>query len=259
MTTHKEVYNDIIYLIENNKIREAHLLFNQNIRLIHHMNDIVYLAFKNNKFDVGKELIKFNFVIHNQGYKYNYSPFDFFCNVCKNEYMNILFIIIEDSYFWNKDKVIFEPEYKQTPKQWLIATAGYILCTLNKVKSLEILCNKYKITKFDADQSKFFEIASKYNYEELLNFLINRYGSVVYDHSNGICETSLYDLPTYDGRRMPIIDDIQNITVGNPMYLDSNKNNNISVENPMYTEMTKTINKFQSIDNPLYITKFNNK
>ncbi len=259
MMAHKEVYNDIIYLIENNKIREANLLFNQNIRRIHHMNDIVYLAFNKNKFNVGKELIKFNFIIRNQGYQYNYSPFDFFCHVCKNDYLDILFIIIEDSYFWNKDKVIFEPEYKQTPRQWLIATAGYILCTLNKVKSLEILCKKYNITKFDADQSKFFEIASKHNHEELMNFLINKYGSILYESKNGICETSLYDIPTYDGRRMPIIDEIQNIAIGNPMYLDYNKNNNLSLENPMYSEMTKTNNKLQSIDNPLYNSKFNNK
>ncbi len=246
---YNQINQQIIYLIENNKIREANLLFNQNVRRIHHMNDIVYLAFKNNKFNVGKELIKFNFVIRNQGYQYNYSPFDFFCHVCKNDYLDILFIIIEDPYFWNKDRIIFEPEYKQTPKQWLIATAGYILCTLNKVKSVEILCDKYNITKFDADQSKFFEIASKHNHEELMNFLINKYGSILYESKNGICETSLYDLPIFDGinnKRIPMIDEINN-------------KHNISIENPMYTVMTKTNNKLQSIDNPLYNSKFNNK
>jgi hypothetical protein len=252
MTTYKEVYNDIIFLIENNKIREAHLLFNQNIKRIHHMNDIVYLAFQNNKFSIGKELIKFTFIIRNQGYQYNYSPFDFFCHICKNDYTDILFIIIDDPYFWTKDKVIFEPEYKQTPKQWLIATAGYILCSLNKVKSLELLCNKYNITKFDADQSKFFEIASKHNYEELLNFLIRRYGSIVYEPINGIRESSLYDLPTFDGRRIPIVDEINNMSIENPMYIEMTKtNNNMSIENPMYIEMTKTNNNI-SIENPMY-------
>ena len=218
MTTHKEVYNDIIYLIEKNKIIEAQILFSQNIRRIHHMNDIIYLAFCTNKFDVGKELIKFNFIIKNQGYEYNYSPFDFFCHVCKNDYIDILFKIIEDPYFWNKDKVIFEPEYKQTPRQWLIATAGYILCSLNKVKSVEFLCDKYNITKFDAEQTHFFKIATKNNYEELLQFLIKRYKYYTTSEQNNNRETSLYDVP-----------DLYN-------YIDNDtKMTNISIDNPMYS------------------------
>jgi hypothetical protein len=248
MNTNEEIIN----LIENNKIREAYLLFSQNIRRMHHMNDIVYLAFSNNKFNVGKELINFNFIINNQGYQYNYSPFDFFCHVCKNDYIDILFKIIEEPYFWNKDRIIFEPEYKQTPRQWLIATAGYILCSLNKVKSVELLCDKYNITKFDADQSKFFDIAAKNNFEELINFLVNRYGSIIYEPMNGICETSLYDLPTFDRMRKPIVDEINNvpnISVGNPMYLDSNKNDQI------YQSVNKNNN--MSIDNPLYNAFYN--
>jgi hypothetical protein len=232
MTTHKEVYNDIIYLIETNKLREAQVLYNQNIRRIHHMNNIVYLAFNNNKFDVGKELIKFNFIIRNQGYEYNYSPFDFFCHVCKNDYIEILFKIIEDPYFWNKDRIIFEPLYQQTPKQWLIATASYILCNLNKVRSLELLCDKYNITKFDADQTHFFKIASKNNFEELLNFLINRYGSIIYEPVGGVFETSLYDVPCTAN-----INNKQSLSVCNPMYLDTIDKNNIElkgVNNPIY-------------------------
>jgi hypothetical protein len=227
-------YEEIINLIETNKIREAQFLFNKNIRYIHHMNDIIYLCFNNNKFDIGKELIKFNFIINNQGYQYNYSPFDFFCHICKNDYTDILFKIIEDPYFWNKDRVIFEPEYKQTPRQWLIATAGYIFCNLNKVHSLELLCNKYNITKFDADKSRFFDIAVKNNFEELIKFLIDRYGSIIYEPQvGGGYNTSLYDIPNYDSKRTTFnnevknISNISNMSIGNPMYLDSDKSDKL--------------------------------
>lgn len=247
MSGHKEVYNDIIYLIENNKIREANILFNQHIKRIHHMNDIVYLAFSKNKYDVGKQLIKFNFPIRNQGYEYFYSPFDLFCHVCKYNHVDLLFNIIEDSYFWTKDRVIFEPKYKQSPKQWLIATAGYILCNLNNVKSIKLLCEKYNITKFDADQSNFFEIASKNNFEELLNFLINRYGFVTYE-SNEICETSLYDLPIFDGMRKPTYDEINklDLSVGNPMYLHN------TISDDTYQQSNKNNIELKGIDNALY-------
>ncbi len=208
----------IIQLVQLNKIQEARLLFAQHIRKTNQMNQIVYSTFQTNNDNVGKQIIGFNFVINNQGFKYNYSPFDFFCFVCKNEYLDILFKIIEDSYFWNKDKVIFEPEFQQTPRQWLIATAGYILCSLNKIKSLEILCVKYNITKFDAEQTKFFEIASEKNYDDLLEFLINRYGNLTTEeyesnpqtkfqsYSQFICESSLYD--------------VSKLSIDNPMYIE---------------------------------------
>ncbi len=214
----------IIGLVGMKQIQEAKQLFIHYITRISQMNNIICMAFSNNRDDIGKEIIKFNFIINNQGFKYNYSPFDFFCYVCKNEYLDILFRIIEDSYFWTKDKVIFEPEYEQTPRQWLIATACYIMCTLNKVKSLEILCDKYKITKFDAEQTKFFEIATKNNFEELFNFLVNRYGYTT-EQNNGICETSLYDIAKL----------YKNNSIDNPMYIQSNPVNN-SIDNPMYIQ-----------------------
>lgn len=258
MNTNEEIIN----LIELNKIREAHLLFNQNIRRIHHMNDIVYLCFNNNKFDIGKELIKFNFIINNQGFQYNYSPFDLFCHVCKNDYIDILFKIIEDPYFWNKDRVIFEPEYKQTPRQWLIATAGYIFCNLNKVQSLKLLCNNYNITKFDAEQTHFFTIATKNNYEELINFLVDRYGSIIYETVSGVvCETSLYDIPNYDYKRIDFneIKNISNMSIENPMYLDSHKSNQSYQSVNKSNKSNKNTLHLNGIDNPLYDAKFNNK
>ena len=85
-----------------------------------------------------------------------------------------------------------------------------------------------------------------------MNSLVNRYGSIIYEPMNGICETSLYDLPTFDRMRKPIVDEINNvpnISVGNPMYLDSNKNDQI------YQSVNKNNNMSidnMSIDNPLY-------
>jgi hypothetical protein len=244
-----QIYEKIINYIDINKIPQANFLFNKNILKIKHMNELVFLAFEVNKDEVGKEIIKLNFMINNQGYRYSYSPFDFFCFICKNDHIEILFRIIEDSYFWKKDKVIFEPEYNQTDKQWLIATAGYIMCSLNKVKSLEKLCDKYNITKFDADKTHFFEIADKNNFEELFQFLINRYGrTVVYDTTK-YYESSLYDLPIFDGITL---DKPKTISLDNPMYAinskTKSKNNielnnisldNISLDNPMYTELNK--------------------
>ncbi len=237
-----QIYEEIIKYLETNKSSQANFLFNKNILKVKHMNDLVFHAFKSNKDEVGKEIIKFNFMINNQGYRYSYSPFDFFCFVCKNDYLEILYRIIEDSYFWKKDKVIFEPEFKQTDRQWLIATAGYIMCSLNKVHTLNKLCNKYNITKFDADKTHFFEIAEKNNFEELSQFLINRYGrTVMYDKSE-FCETSLYDLPTFDGI---VFNKPKNISVENPMYAINSKTknnseiNNISLDNPMYIELNK--------------------
>jgi hypothetical protein len=226
--THNE---KIIDLINIKQFQEAKQLFAYYITRISQMNNIVYMAFNNNQDDIGKEIIKFNFIINNQGYKYNYSPFDFFCYVCKNEYLDILFRIIEDSYFWTKDKVIFEPEFEQTPRQWLIATASYIMCTLNKINSLEILCDKYKITKFDAEQTKFFEVANKNNFGELFNFLVNRYGynDYITEEQNAICETSLYYIPELYKK---------NNSLDNPMYIQSNPVNN-SIDNPMYMQNQK--------------------
>ena len=117
------IYTEIIKLIEIKQISQAYFLFKLNIRKINHMDELLLCAFNSNKDEIGKEIIKFNFIIKNQSYEYNYSPFKFFCFICKNEHKDILLRIIEDSYFWNKDKVIFEPELEQTPKQWLIATA----------------------------------------------------------------------------------------------------------------------------------------
>jgi hypothetical protein len=210
---------EIINLIELNKIQQAKLNFMQYIVRPSHMNNIVYTAFQNNKDDIGKQIINFNFVMNNQGFKYNYSPFDFFCYICKNEYLEILFRIIEDSYFWNKDKIIFEPEFQQTPRQWLIATAGYIMCSLNKLKSLEIICDKYNITKFDADKTNFFEIASKNNFEEMFTFLVNKYGNYQTVEYRGKSESVLYDVP-----RQVIID----------YYCTVSKNKTKAIDNPMY-------------------------
>ncbi len=243
----------IINLISNNKIQEAKQIFAFNIKRISQMNNLIYTAFLNKEDSIGKEIIRFGFMINNQGFHYHYSPFDFFCYVCKNDYLEILFRIIEDSYFWNKDKVIFEPEHKQSPRQWLIATAGYIMCTLNKIKSLEILCDKYNITKFDAQETHFFEVATKSKYEDLFTFLVNRYG-IYSDEYNGICETSLYDVPKYYKKGNSVQNQMymgnQNLSIENPMYMENkiNKRNNdydytipnIPVENPMYME-TKTI------------------
>jgi hypothetical protein len=243
--------NKIINLLEQNKIQEAKLYFIQYILRPSQMNNIVYNAFQNNKDNIGKQIINFNFIMNNQGYKYNYSPFDFFCYVCKNEYLEILFRIIEDSYFWNKDKIIFEPEFQQTPRQWLIATAGYIMCSLNKLKSLEIICDKYNITKFDADKTKFFEIASKNNFEEIFTFLINKYGNYQTVEYKGFSETSLYDVP------QQVIIDYYTPIFKNKDYIFSNTSEKPkTIDNPMYS--TQYQNKtgdnsiVNSIDNPLY-------
>jgi hypothetical protein len=240
------------------------------------MNNIVHYAFQNNKDDMGKEIINFNFVVNNQGFRYNYSPFDFFCFVCKNEHLEILFRIIEDTYFWKKDKIIFEPEFDQTPRQWLIATAGYIFCTINKIKSLELLCDKYNITKFDADKTHFFEVANKNNSEELFEFLINRYGrTVLVDYQyDGIYETSLYNLPNFNKHNENLLythnenlvyTQVSKSHHNNP---NSNSNTNLSIDNKLYMELpninsndnsNKNLNKNQSFDNKLYIQLNNNK
>jgi hypothetical protein len=230
-----KIYDEIIKLIEVKYMTSAYVLFYEQIRKINHMDELILYAFNSNKDGIGKEILNFNFVIKTQGYEYNYSPFNFFCFICKIEHKNILLRIIEDSYFWKKDKVIFEPELEQTPKQWLIATAGYIMCSLNKIKSLELLCDTYNITKFDAEESRFFEIAAKNNLEELMSFLINRYGFYTPVEKNGICETSLYDVPEYyrNGK-----------SLDNPMYMDFYKSKVIKqdmngVNNPMYSFIKK--------------------
>ena len=210
-----KVYEEIIKLIEIKHMTQAYVLFKKHIIDINHMNELILYAFSLNKDEIGKEIIKFEYIIKNQGYEYNYSPFNFFCFICKNEHKidhkTILFRIIEDSYFWKKDKVIFEPELKQTPKQWLIATTGYIMCSLNKIKSLELLCDKYNITKFDAEESNFFVIAAKNNFNELLSFLINRYSYYTTVENKKICETSLYDIPDLY---------TENRSYSNPMYME---------------------------------------
>lgn len=235
----------IINLLEENRIQEARTYFLQYIKRPSQMNNLVFSAFKNNKDDIGKQIINFNFVMNNQGYKYNYSPFDFFCYICKNEYLDILFKIIEDTYFWNKDKVIFEPEFTQTPRQWLIATAGYIMCSLNKLKSLDLICDKYNITKFDADKSHFFEIAIKNNFEDLFKFLVDKFGNYQTVEYKGICETSLYDVP-----RQVLID------YYTPIFKNKDYKMPIKVppaiDNPMYVTQNDIKSKNNSIDNPLY-------
>jgi hypothetical protein len=242
---------EIINLLEQNNIRQAKLNFIQYILRPSQMNNIIYNTFQNNKDNIGKQIINFNFVMNNQGFKYNYAPFDFFCYVCKNEYLEILFRIIEDSYFWNKDKIIFEPEFQQTPRQWLIATAGYIMCSLNKLKSLEIICDKYNITKFDADKTKFFEIASKNKFEEIFTFLVNKYGNYQTVEYRGKSETSLYDVPRQ------VIIDYYSPVFKNKDYIVSNKSEK-GIDNPMYITQNQNQNETKnnpivnSIDNPLY-------
>jgi hypothetical protein len=235
------IYTEIIKLIEIKQMSQSYVLFKSNIKKVNHMDELLLCAFNKNFDEIGKEIIKFNFIIRNQNYEYNYSPFNFFCFICKNEHKEILLRIIEDTYFWKKDKVIFEPELEQTPKQWLIATAGYIMCSLNKIKSLELLCDKYNITKFDAEESRFIETAAKNNFEELMSFLINRYGFYTLVEKNGICETSLYDVPKYYR---------EGTSLNNPMYMDyyktkvkivenNNGVNNNGVTNPIYTFIKK--------------------
>ncbi len=230
-----KIYDEIIQLIEIKYMTSAYVLFYEQIRKIDHMDELILYAFNSNKDEIGKQIINFNFIIRRQGYEYNYSPFNFFCFICKIEHKDILLRIIEDSYFWKKDKVIFEPELEQTPKQWLIATAGYIMCSLNKIRTVELLCDKYNITKFDAEESRFFEIAAKNNLEELMSFLINRYGFYTPVVKNGICETSLYDVPENyrEGK-----------SLDNPMYMEFYKSKVIKqdiygVNNPLYTFIKK--------------------
>ena len=238
--------NEIIKLLEEKKNYEARQLFMRHILRPSQMATLVHTAFQRNKDNIGKEIINFNFVMNNQGFKYNYSPFDFFCFICKNEELDILFRIIDDEYFWNKDKVIFEPEYKQTPRQWLISTAGFIMCQLNKIKSLEILCDKYNITKFDAQQSQFFYIADKNKFEDLFTFLVTRYGTTFTNYEsveyNTVAETSLYDLPIFP-KRIPVIDQILYTPIhkNSNSNANSNANSNIkSIDNPMYQEIKKS-------------------
>ncbi len=216
---------EIIELLERKNLDSAKRLFIQTIKTQEDMFDIVYKAFFLHKDIIGKQIIDFKFIIstRNNNIRY-YSPYNFFCTICNNNELNILFRIIDDEYFWKKNSVIFDPGYSQTPRQWLIATAGYIFCTQNNISSLEILCNRYNITKFDAEKTHFFEVASNNNSDELFNFLINRYGNYVTNESNNIAETSLYDIPKYN--------DNSN-AVNNPMY-QINKNINNSIENPIY-------------------------
>jgi hypothetical protein len=247
-----EHYDKIIKLIEENKIYDAKKIFMIYVLRPSQMSTLVHRSFQRNKDMVGKEIIKFNFVINNQGFKYNYSPFDFFCYICKNEDLEILFKIIEDDYFWNKDKVIFEPEYNQTPRQWLISTAGFIMCQLNKIKSLEILCEKYKITKFDAQESQFFYIADKNKFEDLFTFLVMRYGKETIEY-NIVRETSLYDLPIFP-KRMPSTDNIiYTVTNSNTNNTNNTKNLIRPVQNPMYLEPINNRDKSVSLNNPMYL------
>jgi hypothetical protein len=192
--------NKIINLIELNKLSEAKNLFRININTPDEMYNLVLEAFNLNKDTVGKEIINFKFAMRNRGFQYDFSPFDFFCFVCKNEHMEILYRIIEDEYFWKKDKVIFESEIDQTPKQWLIATTGYIYCSLNKISPLFEICDKYNITTFDAVQSNYFDIAQTNNYKELFEKLSDKYANYTKVIKNNIgtnnilYESSLYNI-----------------------------------------------------------------
>ncbi len=192
----------IIELLQLNNIYDARILFQQTIKTQEDMYELVYKAFSLKIDYIGKQLIDFNFIIsiRNNNVRY-YSPYNFFCSICKNNEIDILFRIIDDEYFWKKNNVTFDPEYNQTPRQWLIATAAYICCTQNNISTLEILCDKYNITKFDAEKTHFFEIATKNNNDELFNFLVNRYGNsiecITYEY-NHLAETSLYDIPKYN-------------------------------------------------------------
>lgn len=224
--------NQIITMIESNKMTEALHLFRMKINKPDEMFSIILEAFKNNKDDVGKKIINFKFAMRNRGFQYDFAPFDFFCYVCQNEHMDILFRIIEDEYFWKKDTVIFESDIYQTPKQWLIATAGYIYCSLNKILALELICDKYNITTFDAIQSMYFDVARSNNYKELLEYLIDRYQQYTkikkinndkndkndINHlnnlDNNIYESSLYNI--------------------NKTYYNYNYNDITAIENPMY-------------------------
>jgi hypothetical protein len=231
----------IFYLIESNKITEAKNLFRMNINTPDQMYNIVLEAFNLNKDTVGKEIINFKFAMKNRGFQYDFSPFDFFCYVCKNEHMDILFRIIEDEYFWNKDKVIFESNIDQTPKQWLIATAGYIYCSLNKIKSLDLICNKYNITTFDAVQSHFFDTARSNNYNELIQYLINRYkhytqiNKINKDRDNNeIYESSLYNFNKENSNGLYHIIKNDRDIIYQPPQNKSNDKIIDGIDNPMY-------------------------
>jgi len=239
--------NKIINFIELNRKTEGVHLFRMNINKPEEMFNIVLEAFKNNKDDVGKEIINFKFAMKNRGFQYDFSPFDFFCFVCQNELMDILFRIIEDEYFWKKDKIIFESEIDQTPKQWLIASAGYIYCSLNKISSLKLICDKYNITTFDAVQSMFFDVAISNNFKELLQYLTERYKHYtlvkkIYKDTKDLdmikYESSLYNMNkvTDNGLYYIIRNDEEKIYAVPEFKLNESKDNNeiIAIENPMY-------------------------
>ena len=190
--------NDIFNLIEIQNIYEAKKIFFDSIKILDDMNLIILYAYENNKDAIGKQIIYFKFPLKRQNHNYIFAPFDFFCYVCKNNYANILLRIIEDSYFWQKNNVIFEQEYQQTPKQWLISTSAYILACLNNVTVLETVCDKYNITYFDANKITIFDIAKKNNNAELTKFVNDRYliYAIPYINKNNniLSETSLYSL-----------------------------------------------------------------
>ena len=188
-----EKINIIFNYIQEYNIYEAKKIFFETIKTIDDMYLIILYAFQNNKDIIGKQIIDFKFQLKRNGEEYYFSPFDFFCYVCKNDYSEILFRIIEDSYFWQKNKVIFEQEYEQTPRQWLISTSAYICSILNKISLLKILCDKYNITYFDAKQITLFDIAKKNNNDELTKFLNERY--LTYQETV-LNESSLYAIPT---------------------------------------------------------------
>ena len=237
--------NKIINLIELNKITEAKHLFRMNINNPDEMYNLVYEAFKNNKDTVGKEIINFKFAMKNRGFQYDFAPFDFFCYVCQNEYIDLLFRLIEDEYFWNKDKIIFDSKIEQTPKQWLIATAGYIYCSLNKINGLKLICDKYNITTFDAVQSQFFDVARANNFNELLQYLIDRYKhysqiiKINKDNNDNkdnkkdikdnkiLYESSLYYIIKND---RDLIYEVPDFTLNNNI----NTNTSDGIDNPMY-------------------------
>ena len=199
--------SDIINLLQQHDIYQAKKIFFETIKTLDDMNRLILYTFENNKDTYGKMIIDFKFPIKRKEHNSDYSPFDFFCYVCKNDYSMILFRIIEDSYFWQKNNVIFEQEYEQTPLQWLISTSAYICCTFNKVNTLEKLCDKYNITYFDATQIGIFEIAKKNN-GELTRFVNQRF--LISDYS--VIETSLYTIPV--------------LVAENPMYMQINEKPN---------------------------------
>ena len=223
--------NDIFNLIEIQNIYESKKIFFESIKTLDDMNLIILYAYENNKDAIGKQIIDFKFPLKRQNQDYIFSPFDFFCYVCKNDYYMILFRIIEDSYFWQKNNVIFVQEYQQTPKQWLISTSAYILACLNNVGVLKRVCDKYNITYFDAKLITIFDIAKKNNNAELTKFVNDHY--LIYaipqnSNRNILNEIPLYSL--YSGPTLIASNEMYGVVhnLSEPPVIDSNINSNIN-------------------------------